>query len=370
MHIETSLKQRHREILTPALLISEPRMKTNLRHMQNLADANRVRLRPHTKTHKSVYLAKQQLRYGAKGITVAKLSEAETMQAQGINDLFIANQITQSLKMKRLRALHESASLIIGMDDHRQIDLLTPEFRSTQTPLQVRIEIDSGLHRCGVEVNQTFVDLAKKITDTPWMRLEGIFTHAGQVYAARSRNEVEAIGRDEGRIMEEARDRLSEAGISVTSVSVGSTPTVEFSATNPAVNEIRPGNYIFYDAMQLALGSANKEDCSLFILSTVVSQPAPDRIVIDAGSKALSTDGAVWLGGFGLPLHMPATIERVSEEHGILKLTQTFKALPGEPVLIIPNHACVTANLFSEYHLIDSRGTDRIIPVSARGKSQ
>ncbi len=370
MHIEAHLKQLHRQLSTPALLIYKPQMEANLQHMQQLAEANRVQLRPHVKTHKAPFLAQLQINMGAKGITVAKLSEAEIMQAHGMDDIFIANQITQPLKISRLRALHERCRLIVGLDHAHQIQLLQKEFQSAEKPLQVRIEMDSGQHRCGVEVNRAFVDLAKKITDTAWLQLEGLFTHAGHVYAARSRKEVEAIGRAEGQIMEEARNRLQAAGISVKTVSVGSTPTVAFSAANPAVNEIRPGNYIFYDAMQLALGSAHKKDCSLFILSTVISQPAPDRIVTDAGSKALGTDGAVWLNGYGLPLDIPAAIERVSEEHGILKIKKTFKVHPGAPLLIIPNHACVAVNLFSQYHLVHQNGNSKAIPISARGKSQ
>ncbi len=368
--IETHLKELHRQVSTPALIIYQPQMETNLLHMQQLAETNRVRLRPHTKTHKSPFLAQRQIKLGAKGITVAKLSEAEVMLTHGLNDIFIANQITQPLKMKRLRALHDRCNLIIGIDDPRQIDLLKNEFETVHSPLQVRIEIDSGLHRCGVQINKALTDLAKKIADTFWLKLEGIFTHAGQVYAARSRSEVEAIGHAEGHIMEQAVNLLQSAGISVETVSVGSTPTVAYSAAHPVVNEIRPGNYIFYDAMQLALGSAQKEECSLFVLTTIVSQPAPDRIVIDTGSKALSTDGAFWLNGFGLPLDIPAVIERVSEEHGILKLNESFRVRPGEPLLIIPNHACVTANLFSQYHLFNPQKGIQAIPVLARGKSQ
>ncbi len=345
-------------------------MVANLQRMQELANASRVRLRPHTKTHKSPELAQRQIDLGAAGITVAKLAEAEIMLAQGINDIFIANQITQPVKMKRLRALHDRCRLIIGMDDARQIDLLKPAFQSAPRPLQVRIEIDSGLHRCGVEVNPGLTELAVQITRTPWLQLEGIFTHAGQVYAARSRADVEAIGRAEGSLMEEARSQLLSAGIPIETVSVGSTPTAAISAANPAVNEIRPGNYIFNDAMQIALGSAQTDTCSLFVLSTVVSQPAPDRIVIDAGSKALSSDGAVWLNGYGIPLNIAARIERVSEEHGVLTLNAPTTLAPGDPLLIIPNHACVTANLFSDYYLIDEQGASRTLPITARGKSQ
>lgn len=366
----TQLKEIHHQVSTPALIIPEWRLQQNIQIMQALADRNQVQLRPHIKTHKSVDFATLQLKHGATGITVAKLTEAEVMYAGGIKDIFITNQITQPLKIKRLFQLHQKCNLIIGIDHLKQIDLLRFQFESSIKPIQVRLEIDSGLNRCGVPVGLDLIHLAKQITQTPWLKLEGIFTHAGNVYLAKTKAEVRVIGLQEGSIMTKARQILDDENIHIQTVSIGSTPTVQYAARNPVVNEIRPGNYIFYDATQISLHAASADQCSLFVLGTVVSQPTPARIIIDAGSKALHTDGAFTLNGFGLPVNIEAQIERVSEEHGICVLQEPQQVNLGDPILIIPNHACVVANLFDHYYLIEKTMNITRIPISARGKSQ
>lgn len=368
------LNHLHKEIDTPALLIVEERMDRNILNMQTLADQNYSWLRPHIKTHKSVDIAQRQMILGAPGITVAKLSEAEIMLNAGINDIFIANQITHPLKIDRLRNLHARGRIIIGIDHVQQIELLRPAFQNSLQPLEVRIEIDCGLHRSGVSSEQGLLDLARNIKKEPWMILEGIFTHAGHVYGASTPQEIVRIGEEEGEIMARYRKFLENNGIELQTVSVGSTPTVRYSARNDAVNEIRPGNYIFYDGIQMALGAARAEWCSLFVLASVVSQPAEDRIIIDAGSKALNLDrgahGQSLIDGYGTVINHKAIIERLSEEHGIVRLLKAESVPLGSPVLILPNHACAVVNLYEKYHLISDRLDIEILTISARAKTQ
>jgi len=371
---EDQLKKLHKTMDTPALIIIEDRMDRNILHMQTLADENYSWLRPHIKTHKSVDIAHRQITLGATGITTAKLSEAEIMYGSGINDIFIANQITHPLKINRLKMLHAQCRVIIGMDNEQQIELLRPAFQKTIRPLEVRIEIDSGFGRCGVKGNKVLLNLAQKISAEPWLLLEGIFTHAGQVYSAGSEEEVAKIGDAEAKAAELAHTFLHRKGIEVQTVSVGSTPTAKYAVRNDTVNEIRPGNYVFYDGIQLALGSARAESCSLFVMATVISQPQKDQIVIDAGSKALGLDRGAHslqlISGYGTPINIEATIERVSEEHGILKLKQAQMINLGSPVIILPNHACSVANLFEKYYLISEHLEVEMINISARTKSQ
>ena len=371
---EDQLKKLHKTMDTPALIIIEDRMDRNILHMQTLADENYSWLRPHIKTHKSVDIAHRQITLGATGITTAKLSEAEIMYRSGINDIFIANQITHPLKINRLKMLHAQCRVIIGMDNEQQIELLRPAFQKTIRPLEVRIEIDSGFGRCGVKENKVLLNLAQKISAEPWLLLEGIFTHAGQVYSAGSEEEVAKIGDAEAKAAELAHTFLHRKGIEVQTVSVGSTPTAKYAVRNDTVNEIRPGNYVFYDGIQLALGSARAESCSLFVMATVISQPQKDQIVIDAGSKALGLDRGAHslqlISGYGTPINIEATIERVSEEHGILKLKQAQMINLGSPVIILPNHACSVANLFEKYYLISEHLEVEMINISARTKSQ
>jgi D-serine deaminase-like pyridoxal phosphate-dependent protein len=240
-------------------------------------------------------------------------------------------------------------------------------------PLEVRIEIDSGLRRCGVPPGDSLVHLARTICDTRWLKLEGIFTHAGQVYGATDKKEVHQTGIRESLIMEEAVALLQKDGIYAKIVSVGSTPTVPVSVQSGIVNEIRPGNYVFYDGIQRALGVCLPGQCSLFVLATIISKPAPQRVIIDAGSKALNLDrGAqshIMIDGYGTLLNFTGTISRLSEEHGIIELEQPIENKIGSPVFILPNHACAVSNLFENYYLVDQNGYTQI-PVSARGKSQ
>ena len=360
-------------INTPALLVSLPRLEENIQTMQTLAHSHNAGLRPHIKTHKSTHIAGMQMAAGARGITVAKLSEAEVMADAGIHDIFIANQITHPLKIKKLAELTKKAHIIIGLDHPDQIALLADRFADASVPLEVRIEIDSGLHRCGVIVGEQLTRLARQITLTPWLKLEGLFTHAGQVYASKTTEDVRKTGVHEADVMEEACTLLNKHGIDPGTVSVGSTPTAPYAVRSGQVNEIRPGNYVFYDGIQKALGVCTPEQCSLFVLASVIAHPAPNRIVIDAGSKALNLDrGAqslTLLKGYGEPLNIRGCITRLSEEHGILETDQTLEKVIGNPALILPNHACAVSNLFEYYHLIGPESTSRI-PVSARAKSQ
>ena len=372
-HMLENLPLLHDQVDTPALLIYKDKLDKNIQHMQDLAVSAGVALRPHLKTHKSVWIAKKQLATGAIGVTVAKLSEAERMAENGITNIMIANQITHPGKMSRLALLNNNIELIIGIDNPDQIDLLKPMFRNEHKPLNVSIEINSGFNRCGVVPDGSLYELADKINQSGYLQLAGLFTHAGQVYGAKSSGEVKRTGIHEGRVMENACNLLAQKNIKVKVVSVGSTPTVKYSAYNSVVNEIRPGNYVFYDNIQCHLHSCQPEDCALYVLATVISQPDPGQIVIDAGSKALGLDRAhatSLIPGYGRIVNLECVIERVSEEHGVILLDHSVKIPLGSPLLIIPNHACAVVNLYAKYHLIESDRLTEIITIDARGCSQ
>jgi len=368
-----SIPRRHSRVDTPALIIDTPRMTVNLKAMQKLAKTHNLRLRPHCKTHKSPELARRQQELGAQGITVAKLSEAEIMAANGLSDIFIANQITHPLKIKRLRRLHQKISLSIGIDHPYQLQLLQEVFKDPRHPLAVRLEIDCGFGRCGLlPTDSQIINLARQIKAMPGVILDGVFTHAGQAYAATGLQQIKDIARQEAAAVAQAARSLRTFGIEVATVSVGSTPTAQFVAGEPGINEFRPGNYIFYDAIQVGLGVAAYDQCSLFVLATVISRPAADRIVCDAGSKALNLDrgahSAETVNGYGHLVNMHGVIERVSEEHGMIRLEANQNIHVGDPVLIIPNHACAVVNLYDHYTMVN--GTVQTLPIMGRGKSQ
>ena len=171
-----------------------------------------------------------------------------------------------------------------------------------------------------------------------------------------------------------ARDLLKKNGIKLASISVGSTPTAKDVIKNKGITEVRPGNFIFYDGIQKALRVATSDQCSLFVLATVISQPAKNRIVCDAGSKALNLDkgahSAKLINHFGEIQNIEGIIERVSEEHGIIRLRKDQPVEIGSALLIVPNHACTVANLYERYHLVKKDLSVQTIPISARGMSQ
>jgi D-serine deaminase-like pyridoxal phosphate-dependent protein len=371
---ESRLRQIHQKIETPALLVNEKQLDLNILGMQELANKYCVGLRPHFKTHKSVAIAHKQIKAGAIGITVAKTAEAEIIAAAGIEDIFIANQIMQPLKFERLLRLNKKIRLSVGVDHPEQVRILQSFFRQCGSRLRVRVEIDCGLKRCGVLPGKGMIDLVQKIKASSALEFDGIFTHAGQVYAAGTVDEVRKEGEHEARLMIESLHLLRESGIEAGTVSVGSTPTVPYSAAQPGITEIRPGNYVFYDNIQQILGSCRSDQWSLAVLATVISQPTDRRLVIDAGSKALNLDRGAHaserIRGYGKLLNIDGEIIRLSEEHGVIEVNQAESIQLGSPVLIIPNHACAVTNLFSQYYFLSGSKPPQMMPVDARGMSQ
>jgi D-serine deaminase-like pyridoxal phosphate-dependent protein len=359
---------------TPALLIDLDVVSRNLTWMQQKADKHGVALRPHIKTHKITELAHLQIGLGAIGVSTAKVSEAEVMAEAGIKDIFIANQVVTEAKLKRLVALSRKVKVSVGLDSISAANKLSSMFAASGLTVEYVIEINSGLNRCGVLPGRDAVELYQAIMGLPALRFKGIFTHAGQVYGAGSLSEVQEVSLLESRIMAETARALEQAGTSTEILSVGSTPTMKVWQGHDSVNEIRPGNYIFHDAMQISLGVATLEECALSILATVISRPAKERAIIDGGSKALSSDkgahGKEMASGFGIVLGTKATLARLSEEHGIMSLDPEEDLDIGDKVRIIPNHACAVVNLFDQAYGIKNGKVVEEFKIAARGKTQ
>lgn len=359
------------ELDTPAVIIEQRILEANIFRMQSFADTHRVKLRPHGKTHKMPEIARLQLDTGAVGIAVAKLSEAEVMVRRGITDIQIANEIVGPLKIAKLADLSQKARITCAVDSYEGAAAISSHFAGHNLRLDILLEIDTGLHRCGVAHDSDFVQLFRSIAGLSGVNLMGIMTHAGHVYGAGSRQEVEEIGLREGSVMAGIASVLRESGIAVNEVSVGATPTVRFSGTVEGVTEIRPGNYVFNDMTQVALGTVDIQKCALTVLSSVISKPAADRVVIDAGSKTFALDkgahGSDRVSGHGCILGKTADLARLSEEHGIIVHRGQSFAL-GEKLRIVPNHACPVINLFDFVYLVDGDSVIGKLDVSGRGK--
>jgi D-serine deaminase-like pyridoxal phosphate-dependent protein len=358
------------EIETPALLIEQAILYRNIDIMQRLADRNKVRLRPHIKTHKSAVIAKMQLAKGACGIAVAKLSEAEVMARYGIQNIQIANQVVGSSRVKRLLDLAQQMEVSCSVDSQENVLELAEAFSGRDRRLQVLVEVDTGLHRCGLSDLEEIALLSHFVERCEGLQLAGIMTHAGHAYAAARAEEVARIGQQEGKTMVMLADALRNDGFRIGQISVGSTPTAPHAAAVAGVTELRVGNYVFHDMIQVSLGVATEEQCALSVLATVISARGNTRAVLDTGSKSLSTErgahGNQRLRGFGKILGMSVELARLSEEHGVIE--NPDRPIPiGSRVRVIPNHACATVNLFNYAYIVDGDRVLQQIPIDARG---
>jgi len=356
---------------TPYVLIDGAKMQRNILKMANVAGGNGVALRPHVKTHKIPGIARAQLEAGAVGITVAKLSEAEVMADNGIEDIFIAYPLVTEAKIRQAVRLGETVRLVVGVDSLEGARRLSATAEGHI--LEVRLEVDTGLRRTGIPYDEA-VGLAGEIEGMGNLDLTGIYTYRGAVLGGSKTLELEKAGLEEGQLMVSLADMLRERGIRVDDVSVGSTPTAEYAAKVDGVTEIRPGTYVFYDRMQARLGTCSLDECAVVVVCTVVSRPAPNLAVIDGGSKTFATDVGpgvepLNLEGYGHVVGYPdAVLERLTEEHGMLSVDEDCDIEVGDTLQIIPNHICSTVNLHDQVYLVGGDGAVEETRVAARGK--
>jgi D-serine deaminase-like pyridoxal phosphate-dependent protein len=365
---------------TPFVAIDRGRLERNIAGMQARARAAGVRLRPHAKTHKSPAIAQKQIEAGAIGICCAKLGEAEMFAAAGIGDIRLPYPVHPS-NADRVLALMAQATTSIIVDDLDVARAWSEAMTAARRRLRVLVKVDVGFRRCGVDPDRAdVVGVIRQIASLGGLEFLGLLSHAGHAYLAKSRDEVEAIAATEIAILTRLADELREGKTPVAEISVGSTPTARCIGSQKGVTEMRPGNYVFADRTQVGLGAARLDDCAQSIISTVVSRPAPDRAIFDAGSKTLTTDGVRGFGdetGYGLVYPSVATtrpdssiqIERLSEEHATVRVPPTCTLKIGDRVRIIPNHACVVTNLADELVLTDGETVVERLTVSARGKN-
>lgn len=366
---------RKEELETPVLILDLDKLEKNIREMADFARQNGVKLRPHVKTHKTPAIAHKQIQEGAKGITVAKLGEAEVMAAAGIKDILIAYEIVGRKKIERLLNLANYTKITVGIDSMKGALPLSESFDSSGKVVDVLIEIDTGLGRCGVLPGQSALDLAKGISRLPGLRLKGIFTHEGHVMDANSIDEIKYIVARAHKSMVDTANLLQEADIELEEISVGSTPSTKVDRVSPGVTEIRPGTYVFYDASLVTMGIVDAKMCAATVLASVISRPGRGRALIDAGSKALTQEK----GEKGMVGRFPqcgiikgtegAVLEKLNEEHGFLRLDESDSKMElGDQIEIIPFHICSVVNLFDEIVGVRGDNVEVVWPILARGK--
>ena len=354
---------------TPRIVVDLARVEANITRLQSEMVARGIALRPHAKTHKSVAIGRMQLAGGARGLTVGTLGEAEVFVAAGIDDVFVAYPIwAVGPKAARIRALHEAApKLRIGVDSIAGARLLAAAIAGSSAgqPLRVLVELDPGLHRTGVATPEAAAEVAGAAR-AAGLDVEGVFSHGGHGYSPGA---AASAGEDEIRTLTAAADALIGAGFEVRTISAGSTPTM-LTAAGGRVTEIRAGTYVLGDRQQTILQAIPQDGCAAAVAATVVSV-FDERIVIDAGAKALTKDRADWLQGYGAIAGYPElVIDRVNDYHGIvLAPPGTPRPALGDVVAVIPNHICPVIDLVDTFVAVAANGSAEVWPVDARGRS-
>ncbi len=359
------------EIDTPALVIDLDRLDENIATMAERARTSGLALRPHAKTHKSAAIAARQLAAGAVGITVAKLDEAETLVDAGLDaPILVAFQIVAAPKLDRAMRIAARTPLSLAVDSPIGAARIAAAAAAAGLEIEVWMEIDSGLQRCGVEPADA-PELARMVAGLDGIRLTGMFTHAGQSYGARDAAEVEAIATIEMRSVVDAAVATRAIGIPIRHVSAGSTPTARFLDSGSGLTEMRPGTYVFYDDLQVALGTTSPDHCALSVAATVISRPTRQRVVIDAGSKTFGLDrgahSSSLLTEFGRLVDADGAVVRLSEEHGVIEVPADSPIAIGDRVRIVPNHVCSATNLGRRFYGLRGTVVEEIITIDAAG---
>lgn len=345
------------QIETPAAVVDLDVLETNILQMQRYMDEHGIDNRPHIKTHKIPEIAHLQVEAGAVGITCQKLGEAEIMAQAGIQNIFLPYNIVGESKLERLMNLVDRITISVTADSEFVALGLSNAAQKRNTELRVLVEFDSGLNRCGVQSPQEAADLARQIHRSPGLHFGGLMTYPSNKKLDPFVLETKAL--------------LHSDRIDIECVSGGGTQVAREAHTHSEVTEHRAGMYVYGDRYGLEIAGMTLESCALKIITTIVSRPTPDRAILDAGSKSLSSD-PMGLEGYGLVLEYPkAPIYNLSEEHGFMDLSPcSNKPEIGERVSMIPNHCCAVSNLFNEVVGIRHDRVEVVWSVAARGAVQ
>jgi len=355
------------DIDTPALVVDLDALEGNIARMAQAMERSPARLRPHAKSHKCAEIARRQIAAGAVGVCAQKVSEAEALVAGGVADVLVTNEIVGAQKISRLARLAREAKVAVLADDPGNVAALDAAARAERVRLDVLVEIDVGAHRCGMEPGAPAAALAKHVADCKNLHFAGLHAYHGAAQHMRSASERREAIESAAAKAAATKQLIQKAGIACETVTGAGTGTFLLEGASRVFNEIQPGSYVFMDADY----NRNAWDegwprfeQSLFVLTTVMSAPAKDRAVVDAGLKASSVDS-------GMPLvHERPGVEyaKASDEHGVLTIAAGAKAPRlGEKLLLVPGHCDPTVNLYDWLVCVRNGRVAALWPVTARG---
>lgn len=347
-----------KDVLTPVPVIDEDRLTANITRAQDYMTRHGLAFRPHIKTHKIPQVARQQTDAGAIGINCQKVTEAEVFADAGFDDILITYNILGAARLARLVALNDRVTTLRVVADSAETVAGLSAAAGQGKPLAVLVECDTGAGRCGVQTAAQAVALAQQITASSGLVFDGLLTYPPVGGASA----VEAF-------LQDAMAQLAVLGIACPVRSNGGSPDLFSAHLVPSATEHRAGTYVYNDRSMVRAGECGPDDLAMNILTTVVSRPTPTRAVLDAGSKALTSD-LLGFDDYGTIPSLPgARIVSLSEEHAVVDLTGCTVPAPtiGTQLRVVPNHTCVVTNLFDRIVFHRDGIVTRVLPVAARG---
>ncbi len=363
------------ELDTPALVIDLDIFEANLLRVQQYADRHGLRLRPHTKTHKSPEVARRQLTLGAAGLAVAKVGEAEVLAGAPGDvapfDLLVAFPVVGAQKLERLMRVARRTPVTVALDSEAAARPLSEAAQTAGVEIGVLVEVDVGLGRVGLVPGPEAVNLAILISTLPGLRFRGITFYPGHIRNpdGEDAQKFQALG----TVLRGLLGELNKAGLEAEIVSGGSTPTLFHSHLVDGLNEIRPGTYVYNDLNTHLSGACTLEECAASVLVTVVSTPRKGDAMVDGGSKTFSSDRPnTARSTYGLIDGSPESVfHKMNEEHGFLDITRAAREFKvGDRLRIFPNHICVVVNLHESVYGVRGETVERVWKVEGRGKLQ
>jgi D-serine deaminase-like pyridoxal phosphate-dependent protein len=354
------------EVDTPALVLDLDAFETNLKRLAQ-AVAGRVRVRAHAKTHKCPEIGKRQIAAGAVGLCCQKVSEAEAMVDGGIGDVLVSNEIVGARKLERLAALARRARVGVCVDNAANVRDLQAAAQKAGAEIATYIELEVGMHRCGVEPGEPALALARAIAASPNLRFAGLQAYQGRAQHIRSNDGRRAAVAAAADAVRATRSLLEKSGIACPTVTGAGSGTFMFEVAQGAWDEIQPGSYVFMDqdyARNEWAPPQPRFEHALFVLATVMSRPGPDLAVVDAGLKASSVDS----GMPGVWQRPGLSYTRASDEHGWVEIAAGAGAPDlGDTLLLVPGHCDPTVNLYDWYVCVRHGVVEALWPITARG---
>lgn len=358
------------QLPTPAVLLDLPTLRRNIEQMARVARDFGVALRPHWKTSKCAEVGRLQLAAGAVGLTAATAAEVEALVAAGFEDVFWAYPPVGPHRIGTALRAARRIRLIVGVDSLESAQPLAAAAAADGVEIEVRLEVDSGLGRTGVDPDRA-LEVARGLAGLPGLVLEGVFTHEGHVQGvgADPARRVE-VGTAAGQVLAEVAERLRADGLEVPSVSVGSTAGARSAPSVPGVTEARPGTYVYGDQNQVAIGTIEEADTAMTVLSRVISTQRGEPVLVDAGIKAMSSDGSMHGDGRIGTVVSPGgasdggVLATGHEEHGFLRGAGPVGV--GDLIRLRPNHACGCTNMHSVVVAVEDGVVVDIWPVLGR----